>query len=156
MNESNLPYWSLGYPERERILFELLPPVADKKTEGYDWIRARAKIRVGNFHGQTELMLTVSDIISFKEQVECLHRDLKGFAEFTTIEGQVGLKLETDGLGHMNATGYLRDDVSFGNELSFTIEFDQTFLKQTISEINTALYQLGINSIGYRDRDAHR
>jgi hypothetical protein len=144
MDESNLPYWSLGYPERERISFELFPPVSDKHTEGYDWIKASAKIQVGDFYGQTELLLTVSDIIRFKEQVECLYLNLKGYAEFTTIEGQVGIKVETDGLGHMNTSGYLKDDVSSGNKLSFKIEFDQTLLKRTISEIDEALFQLVI------------
>ena len=148
MNESNLAYWSIGYPERERISFELLPPVADKNTEGYDWIKARAEIQVGDVFGQAELMLTVSDIIRFKKQAECLYRELKGCAEFTTIEGQVGFKIETDGLGHMNTTGFIRDDVSSGNELSFTIKFDQTLLWHTISEIDEALMKLGIESNG--------
>ncbi len=142
MNESNLPHWSLGHPERERISFELLPPVADKETEGYDWINARVKIQVGSFYGQTELMLTVYDIVQFKKQIESLYRDLKGSAEFTTIEGQVGFKVNTDNLGHMYMTGFLKDDVSSGNELAFVIEFDQTLLRQTIHEIDNALFQL--------------
>ena len=142
MNETNLPHWSLGHPERERISFELLPPVSDKKAEGYDWIKARAKIQAGSFYGQTELMLTLYDIIRFKKQIERLYRDLKGFAEFTTIEGQVGFKVDTDNLGHMYMTGFLKDDVSSGNELTFTIAFDQTLLRQTIHEIDEALFQL--------------
>jgi len=108
------------------------------------------EIQVGKFFGQIELLLTVSDIIRFKGQVECLYRDLKGRAEFTTVEDQVGLKIETDGLGHMTATGFLRDGVGFGNELSFTIEFDQTTLQRTISEIDKALRQLGARDNGYQ------
>lgn len=142
MIEECQPCWSVGYPERERISFKLLPPVSDKDSEGYDWIRAKASIQVGDFSGQTDLMLTLSDIRQFRDQAESLYRELKGYAEFTTIEGQVDFKIETDGLGHMEVRGFLRDDASFGNRLTFVIEFDQTFLEHTISEIDEALSQL--------------
>jgi hypothetical protein len=142
MGESNFPSWSIGYLDSEKILFELIPPVADKRTEGYDWISACVTFRVGKFNGQIPLMLTLHDIIHFKEQLESLYDDLKGGAELTTIEQQVELKVKTDGLGHMFTEGYLKDDVSFGNKLSFKINFDQTILKHPITEINAAVDQL--------------
>ena len=53
-------------------------------------------------------------------------------------------KIETDGLGHMEVNGSLKDDISFGNRLTFVIEFDQTFLERTIFEIDEAISQLGM------------
>ncbi len=144
MAENLQPCWSVGYSERERISFRLFPPVADKDSEGYDWIRAKASIKVGDFFGETDLMLTLADITQFRDQTVTLHRELKGCAEFTTIEGQVDFKIETDGLGHMEVNGFLRDDISFGNRLTFVIEFDQTFLERTIFEIDEAISQLGM------------
>jgi hypothetical protein len=144
MTENLQPCWSVGYSERERISFRLFPPVADKESEGYDWIRARASIKAGDFIGETDLMLTLADITQFRDQAVTLHRELKGCAEFATIEGQVDFKIETDGLGHMEVNGSLRDDISSGNRLAFVIEFDQTFLERTIFEIDEALSQLGM------------
>ena len=94
--ENLQPCWSVGYSDRERISFRLFPPVADKDSEGYDWIRAKASIKAGDFFGETDLMLTLADITQFRDQTVTLHRELKGCAEFTTIEGQVDFKIETD------------------------------------------------------------
>jgi len=142
--ENLQPCWSVGYSDRERISFRLFPPLADKDSEGYDWIRAKASIKAGDFFGETDLMLTLADITQFRDQTVTLHRELKGCAEFTTIEGQVDFKIETDGLGHMEVNGSLRDDISFGNRLTFLIKFDQTYLERTIFEIDEALSQLGM------------
>ena len=42
----------------------------------------------------------------------------------------------------MLTEGYLKDDVNFGNKLLFEIDFDQTILKHTITEINATVDQL--------------
>ena len=131
--------WSIGHSENERFTVELLSPSA--KDEGYDWITARAIIAVGGFHGDTQLMITLSDLIRFAEQLQRLNNKLKGEAEFTTIEDQVRIKLTTDGLGHITATGYLIDQAGTGNELRFTLDLDQTFLQETINQIEQAIKQ---------------
>jgi len=39
-------------------------------------------------------------------------------------------------LGLISIEGYIRDNFNYSNELKFTIESDQTFLFNCISEIN--------------------
>ena len=63
------------------------------------------------------------------------------------MEGQLYILLETDGLGHIRATGYLRQNTVSSTELSFEIEFDQTLLWHTISEIDEALFKFSENKI---------
>ncbi|MBK7230640.1 MAG: hypothetical protein IPH97_17630 [Ignavibacteriales bacterium] len=65
-----------------------------------------------------------------------MYRDLKGGAQFSTIEDQVCFNLKMNKLGAVSIEGYLRDNFNNSNELKFTIESDQTFLFNCISEIN--------------------
>jgi len=135
-----MPTWSIGYPEKERLEVELLgEPASDR---GYDWIQARVRIDVGGFKGDVAMMLTLSDILRFRTALEPVYRDVRGSAEFKTIEGQLQIKVEVDKLGHVKASGFVRDDASFGNRLTFGIEFDQTLLWHTISEIDEAVFEL--------------
>jgi len=63
-------------------------------------------------------------------------------AEFKTIEDQLYIRIETDRLGHVQAKGFLLDDLASGNKLEFEINYDQTLLWHTISEIDEALFEL--------------
>jgi hypothetical protein len=85
------------------------------------------------------MMILASDMRRFRGALETVYRDLRGTAEFTTIEHQLGLKLEVDKVGHVHVTGHVKDDASFGNRLTFELRFDQTFLPQIISELGNAL-----------------
>ena len=134
-----LPVWSVGYSENERITFTLSSTHADKETEGFDWVESSVEIKAGGFFGKAHLFLTLSDIIKFKNQIEVLYNKIEGIAQLKTIEDQVELKIEGEGSGHMKLTGFLKDNVSFGNKLHFEIEFDQSFLPKTISELNSTL-----------------
>src|SRR4029078_4539989 len=137
-----MPFFSVGYPNKERIEVTLLGPPANPKTEGYDWIKGLVRVEVGAFRGDLEIYLCVSDMIRFKEQLEPVYQNLKGVAEFKTIEDQLAIRVEVDRLGHVQASGYLLDDFVCGNKLYFNIAYDQTLLWHTISEIDEALWEL--------------
>ena len=129
--------WSIGYTERERLCLEPLSPPADDC--GTDWITARATVDVGGFHGDIHLMITLADIKRFRDQLQDLYKTLRGEAEFTTIEDQIRVKLTSDRLGHITATGHLMDDVGTGNKLTFTIGLDQSFLQKTLTEVDNSI-----------------
>ncbi len=120
---------------------ELLSSPAE--GEGYDWISATASVVAGGFTGQTRLMITFADLKYFRNELRELQKSLKGEAEFNTIEGQIYLKLTTDGLGHINVDGYLMDEAGIGNKLIFEFGIDQTFLKQTLDEIEMCIKTMG-------------
>lgn len=137
-----MPFFSIGYPEKERIEVTLLGVPANPETEGYDWTKALVQVEVGGFKGEVEICTCVSDMVRFKEQLEPVYKNLSGVAEFRTIEGQLYIRVEVDKLGHVEAAGYLSDDLAAGNKLEFEIRYDQTLLWHTISEIDEALFEL--------------
>lgn len=139
---TTMPFFSIGYPEKERLQISLIGKPADSATEGYDWIKAQVRIVVGGFTGDVQIQMCVSDMIRFKEELEPVYRNLTGKAEFKTIEDQLYIQIEAGRLGHVQAEGYLADDLGMGNKLNFAIEYDQTLLWHTISEIDEALFEL--------------
>ena len=137
-----MPFFSIGYPNKERLEISLVGARSDSKVEGYDWIKGRVQVEMGAFKGELEICLYVSDIIRFKEQLEPLYERLEGVAEFKTIEDQLSIRIEVDKLGHVQASGYPLDDFVAGNKLYFNMNYDQTLLWHTISEIDEALFEL--------------
>ncbi len=134
-----LPKWTIGFSQNNRIIFTHLSKPADKKTEGIDWVKTKVEINTGGFSGNAKLMLTLTDIIDFKKQLEILYKKLKGIAILKTIEEQIELKIEGDSTGHIELTGYLKDNIYDENKLNFIILLDQSFLPKTISELNSTL-----------------
>jgi hypothetical protein len=142
LSVESMPFFSIGYPDRERVEVTLLGSPSDPKSEGYDWAKALVHVEVGAFKGELEIYICVSDMIRFKEQLEPVYRNLEGVAEFKTIEDQLAIKIEVDKLGHVQASGFVLDDFVSGNKLDFNISYDQTLLWHTISEIDEALFEL--------------
>ena len=137
-----MPFFSVGYPDKERVEVNLLGQPADPKSEGYDWIKGMVQIDVGSFQGELEIWLCVSDMIRFKEQLETVYKNLEGVAEFKTIEDQLAIRIEVNKLGHVQASGHALDDFESRNKLHFNINYDQTLLWHTIAEIDEALLEL--------------
>ena len=137
-----MPFFSIGYAERERVEVSLLGAPADPASEGFDWVGARVRVEVGGLSGDVEICVCLSDVVRFRERLEPVYRSLSGAAEFTTIEGQLYIRVEVNRFGHVRATGHLLDDVTTSNRLSFDLEFDQTMLGRTISEMDRALAEL--------------
>jgi hypothetical protein len=127
---------SFGFPERERIAFLIPDDISEqlKKSAGQS-VTARVEVQVGGFTGYAELWLDVSDFVRFVPEVQRLYETLEGEACFETIENQISLVLKGDGKGHINLSGRLLDRCGDGNELLFKLFFDQTLLRQSISEL---------------------
>jgi hypothetical protein len=137
-----MPFFSIGHFNHDRAEVTLVGPPADPKTNDFDWVTANVQIVVGGFTGRAQIYMCVSDIIRFKEELDPLYKTLAGTAEFKTIEDQFYVRIETEGLGHIHASGFLIDTFDAGNKLTFKIDYDQTLLSHTISEIDEALLEL--------------
>src|SRR4051812_42855804 len=134
--------FSLGFFDRERIEVTLIGSPADVKTEGYDWIKARIQVWAGGFTGDVQVFICLGDIVRFRQELEAVYNDARGIAQFKTLEDQLYIRVECDALGHIAATGYLKDDLAGGGELKFDLRYDQTLLWHTLSETADVLFEL--------------
>ena len=133
--------FKFGQSEHERVAVDIHTYERPVTGEHYDdnWLVVAIAVTAGGFSGQTRATILTDELVSFSEQLHALYECLKGSAEFTTLEGQLSLKLVGDGRGHIHLSGGVSDRAGLGNTLSFTFEFDQTMLQQSINELDSAI-----------------
>lgn len=128
---------SFGGTDRERLQIEVLN-YERRLTGAYhddNWVTVSVSISAGGFQGKTDAAFLTLDFISFLSQLRPLYKTLRGEAEFHTMEGQLGLKLVGDGKGHIEFTGELVDSFGVCNRLCFTLQLDQSRLKESIHQL---------------------
>jgi hypothetical protein len=131
---------NFGHSEYERLSIVVSGDELQRVKQSSDtWLAAEAEIKAGKFSGRATLWLDLSDFARFITSAQSLYNTLEGEARFETIESQIGFLLKGDGKGHIALTGFLLDRCGDGNELRFTLDFDQTMLPKTISEIENLL-----------------
>ncbi len=141
MDTEGLPCWSVGSPDGDKLDVFLLGRPADDETG--DSISALARIRAGSFSGEIRFRTRAAELGAFREAVARLDRDRKGAADLTTMFNHLRVRIETDGRGPVEATGYLKPDPCFGNEFYFFIPFDAARLAGTVAGLGEALRRMG-------------
>ena len=140
--------FAFGQSEQERITVDVLSYERPVCGEYWDdnWLVVDISVTAGGFHGRASVSIITAELVSFSEQLHVLYERLTGTAEFTTLEGQLSLKLVGDGRGHIRLAGLVLDQAGVGNRLSFTLDFDQTFLPPSISDLNAVLRAFPVRS----------
>lgn len=130
--------FSFGQSEYDRLEIDVLRYEREPIGEYHDdnWLTVRVRARVGGFEGTVEAAIVTDELTAFLAQLRPLHRTLRGTAEFTTLEGQLYLRLTGDGRGHIEMSGDLLDQPGIGNRLHFTLNLDQTQLGSSIQELD--------------------
>ncbi len=99
------------------------------------WINAHVFFSLGAFKGDFTAEVTSTDFQPFKEQLSALYASLKGQALFNTLEGQIEIKVNGDGLGHLEIICILQDKCGISNTLEAIFETDQTQLPNLIKQL---------------------
>ena len=129
-----------GHGESDRLEMETMTDVQSIAMD--DWLPVRVKIKVQGFVADVQISIVPVELLHFKEALEPVYRDVRGQAQFATMERQVAITITMDKLGHVTATGDLQGDFENNNRLVFTIKYDQTLLWHTISEIDEFLFEI--------------
>jgi hypothetical protein len=91
---------------------------------------------IGEFQGVIPASLMNYELRRFRTELATLYETLEGDAQLYSLEGWIGLKFHGDGLGHVDVRGSLKDEAGTGNELTFELVMDQTFLPTILSELD--------------------
>jgi len=129
--------FSFGESHHERVEVDVLRYERAPIGEYYDdnWLTARIRVSAGGFQGKVDAAIVAAELATFLAQLRPLYESLRGSAEFSTLEGQLHLKLNGDGKGHVELVGEVLDQPGIGNRLSFTLHFDQSQLGASIREL---------------------
>ena len=109
-----------------------------KAIEDWDrnWIKTNVTVKGGVFGGQFTADFLTTDFELFKRQLKILDNDFNGGATFEPLEGQLTMKIKGDGLGHFELDCEASPEPHLGQTLSFSINFEQTEIKEYIHQLD--------------------
>src|SRR5579863_2868609 len=113
-------------------------PRANDYWDG-NWVRTKVSVHAGGFHGSVNGDLRAEELAQFLERLTGLQRSLRGTAEFETMEEWLSIRVNGDGLGHIDVQCLIQDQPGIGNTLKCTLTTDQMFVRATVTELSQAV-----------------
>jgi hypothetical protein len=102
-----------------------------------NWIKTKVTVKGGVFGGQFVAEFMTTDFEIFKRQLKNLDNDFNATATFEPLEQQLVLKIKGDGLGHFEVDCEATPEPHLGQTLIFSINFDQTQIKEYVRQLDT-------------------
>lgn len=110
-----------------------------------NWIKTQVTIKGGKFSGQYSGDFMTVDFEKFKQELSMLYDNLQGTANFNDLEGYLELKITGDGIGHFEVDVKACDQPGVNaSELTFTMGFDQTEIKDLVNQLDRITKQFPI------------
>jgi len=135
--------FSFGESEHECIKVDVL---GYEHPESDDWLATEIRVQAGGFRGKAVASIMTAELTAFLPELQQLFKTLSGSVEFTTLEGQLSLRLIGDNKGHIELSGKVADKAGIGNVLHFTLQLDQTQLKASIHELEKIISQFPVRN----------
>lgn len=101
--------------------------------KGDAWGETQVDIAVRSFHGAITPMVEGVDLLNFAKELRALYDSLKGVAELSTRERQIGFKVTAGSGGHVLLAGEAWSEATCGNCLRFELELDQSYLSEPLN-----------------------
>ena len=101
-----------------------------------NWIKTNVIVKGGVFSGQFLAEFMTTDFEMLKQQLKKLDKDFNASASFEPLEQQLVLRIKGDGLGHFELECEASPEPHLGQTLSFSINFDQTEIKEYINQLD--------------------
>ena len=112
-----------------------------------NWLTSQIQVCAGGFRGKADAAIVTEELAAFLTQLRPLYNTLLGTAQFSTMEGQLLLRLIGDGKGHIELTGEVADQPGIGNRLNFTLRFDQSQLGASIRDLDKVASEFPVRSV---------
>ena len=135
------PFFRIGSSESQHLTVTPLYRPHETSQDYWDgnWLESKIDIRVSGFSGHLRASLRADEFQRFKDQLAKLYTDLKGSAEFTSLEHWLTIQVDGDGLGHFEAECQAMDQAGKGNLLEFRLNFDQTDIPAIVKGLEQIL-----------------
>lgn len=132
--------------EASLIELQILARMTPDATDFWEsnWCQTLIKFDLGPFHGAFEFDLRTDELDAFYHDLQTLYDNLSGTAALKTLEDQVSIILTCDTKGHIEASGFLRDQPGMGHKLTFEFTLDQTYLPQVLEGLGMVLKEFPV------------
>jgi hypothetical protein len=112
---------------------------ATKDQDDANWLRCEVSIKVGPFGGAFKAAFTTYDLIVLAERLKRALATPSGTVSFQSTEGDIDLDIVLDKRGGAIIRGRANPNGWQGTFLQFQFESDQSYLTQTLGQIEAAL-----------------
>lgn len=130
----------LGGSDREYVAVSLTGRT--EWTESVElWSSADVSIRSGGFSGHCPAAFVVEDFAAFLDELRRVWQTLSGEASFEPLEGQLRIRVVGNGRGEIKVTGEACD-MPRRNSLQFNLDLDQTYLEQTVRQLEATVARM--------------
>jgi hypothetical protein len=140
---------AFGGAEHERL--EIVVHGYERQAMGdyYDdnWLTVNVSIQAGSFQGRFQTAFLTAELEAFRDELRRLLETLKGEAVFHTLEEQLTLTLQGDGLGHIQVHGKAIDQAGIGNCLEFGIAIEQTQLQASLRALEAVVKEYPVRTL---------
>lgn len=108
-------------------------------NHSYDrrWLLAGIHLQVGDFTGQVSANVTDNELHRFYTDLKTFYQTLNGQISFQPYESWFEFVFDVNKLGQVTFSGYVTDGLYQGNKLLFRIALDQTFLKDSLKQLES-------------------
>jgi hypothetical protein len=109
---------------------------------GYD-TKAILEIKSGNYYVKGILCTSTGELFEFFEQLKDCNDNVEGFARFISYQQNLDLTADYDKRGHVRIFGTFSEYSHDNNELKFEFSTDQTFINNTLNELQIITSKYG-------------
>lgn len=109
-----------------------------------DWVRSTVSLEIPGYSAYFEADLRMDEFSEFLQQVQTMHRDLKGTAALMPLEKTVEIIGEIHSLGGISWDVETCYPLGSGTILQFTLGADQSYLPALIKELNELLEEFPV------------
>ncbi|MCL5992334.1 MAG: hypothetical protein M1419_09580 [Bacteroidetes bacterium] len=150
MKEQDDPIFVLGNEGSNSLQLIIEDYAFPDKTDFWDgnFLNVKISIKAGGFIGNFNAELINIDFLKFREGLENLYKNLTSTSNIRFKEDKIIIKIKGDGKGHFTSDCIANDDPGiYGNELKFSIYFDQTEIINLIRTIDKIINKFPIKEI---------
>jgi hypothetical protein len=115
-------------------------PAAENEDDA-NWLSCRLVLTVGPFHADLAVSFTTCDFPDFLRELKSAYTQLSGAASFQTLEDAVRLDIRVEPSGKAQVSGIVQVANEAQAALSFSYGSDQSFLGQTLQELEAVVQQ---------------
>jgi hypothetical protein len=141
---------SFGGSQHERLEIACTGYRRPERADNYhdaNWLGIRLTIAAGAFRGNFATAFLTSEIEALRSQLRTLYASLKGAVKFETLEGQLTLTFEGNGLGGIKLLGEALDQAGIGNRLCFRLSLDQTQIGAALTQLDEVLESFPVRTV---------
>ena len=100
------------------------------------WITSRITVEVPPFRGEFGIALAIGEIEFFRDQLAPAVNSLSGNVLFENLQSDISLNIEFDKRGGATVKAVVRRPL--GPSLTFQLNSDQTYLRETLRDMDRA------------------